>query len=168
MQKNVTENKKFIKTGKIEALEIDWRQFCQEEDPENALDIDGTLRSKLVKKFDYILVSDCIYYDRELKFHIFCQKFQFFQKFFQIFQIFCQKFYTFFSAAVGWLVSCLDALTSKETTVYISLELRPEKTAMVKLFFTKLKEKGFRLSLEDDIPEAYKCDDIQIWSARRL
>lgn len=47
------------------------------------------------------------------------------------------------------------------------MELRAEKTKMTKSFFTKLMEKGFQLKLLDDIPDDYKTDDIQIWSATR-
>lgn len=65
MKKNIEDNRDKMTGGSIEALEVDWRQFCQEEDPENALEIDGHLRAKLIKKFDIILVSDCIYYDRK-------------------------------------------------------------------------------------------------------
>ena len=64
MEKNIIENKAVIGNRKVEALEVDWRQFCQEEDPENAFEIDGNLRSKLLQGFDVILVSDCIYYER--------------------------------------------------------------------------------------------------------
>ena len=64
-KKNIQENKKSLGSSNISGLELDWRQFCQEEDPENAIDIDGNLRAKLLQDFDVILVSDCIYYERE-------------------------------------------------------------------------------------------------------
>ena len=69
MTKNIAENCKVLKGGRVEALEIDWRQFCQEEDAENALEVDPILRARLVEKFDYILISDCIYYERLLSFN---------------------------------------------------------------------------------------------------
>ena len=65
IQENIRLNKSQLTNGKVEALEVDWRQFCQEEDPENAMPIDMELRSKLLNKLDYILVSDCIYYERK-------------------------------------------------------------------------------------------------------
>ena len=71
-------------------------------------------------------------------------------------------------AAVTWLAACLDTLTAKETKVFISLELRPEKTEMVKDFFRKMVASEFKFTLETDIPEDYKSDDIQIWSAKKL
>lgn len=52
-----------------------------------------------------------------------------------------------------------------KTKMLMSLELRPEKMDMTKNFFRKLKEKKFQLQLETDIPEQFKCDEIQIWSA---
>ena len=65
IEKNIQENKKSLGSMNITGLELDWRHFCQEEDPENAIEIDGNLRAKLLQGFDVILVSDCIYYERE-------------------------------------------------------------------------------------------------------
>ena len=64
-------------------------------------------------------------------------------------------------------MSCLDALMGPKTKMIMSLELRPEKMEMTKNFFRKLRQKGFQLQLETDIPEQFKCDEIQVWSATK-
>ena len=71
-----------------------------------------------------------------------------------------------FSGANIWLADTIKALTKANTTVLISMELREDKVPLVKEFFIMLRD-DFNLLLVEDIPEQWKCDDIQIWSARR-
>ena len=72
------------------------------------------------------------------------------------------------SGANIWLADTIKALTKADTTVLIALELREDKVPLVKEFFLELRD-HFNLLLVDnqDLPEQWRCDDIQIWSARR-
>ena len=71
------------------------------------------------------------------------------------------------SAANDWLAATIKSLAGANTEILISIELRADKVELVKEFFIELKL-DFEIKLVEKIPPEYKCDDIQLYSMKRL
>ena len=70
-------------------------------------------------------------------------------------------------AANKWLASTIRSLAGVNTETLLSLELRADKIELVKEFFIDLKM-SFEIKLVNEIPPEYKCDDIQVYSIKRI
>ena len=65
---------------------------------------------------------------------------------------------------MNWLFLTLESLAKENCEIYMSMEYRPEKVALVKEFFQKMKNAGFKMSIEkENVPEELRCEDIDVF-----